>query len=60
MGHYDSCYEADSRDKSIKRHEELDTEIKKVLNELNIDEKKLLIKFAKNIDAFNLVFNMFK
>lgn len=60
MGHYDSCYEADARDETKKRHKEIKKELIELINKLNDDERELLIHVIRNIKEFESTINFLK
>jgi hypothetical protein len=60
MGHYDSCYEADEREKSEKEAEEVENEIRYKLYDLNLDEKKTLLLIIQNLDAIRNIASLIK
>lgn len=60
MGHYDSCYEADARDETKKRHKEIKKELIELINKLNDDERELLIVIIKNFEDVQRMLNLLK
>jgi hypothetical protein len=60
MGHYDSCYDADAKDKAKKKHEKIKKEIIELVNKLNDDERELLIHIIKNIKDFESMVSFLK
>jgi len=60
MGHYDSCYDADDKDKAKKKHEKIKKEIIGLVNKLNDDERELLIHIIKNIKDFESMVSFLK
>jgi hypothetical protein len=51
MGHYDSCYDADEKDKNLQESAKIDSNINKAIKSLSIEEKKFLLLIIKNIDV---------
>lgn len=60
MGHYDSCYDADAKEKSEKKHQKIKKELIELINKLDDDERELLIHVIKNIKEFESMINFLK
>lgn len=60
MGHYDSCYEADAREKAQKRTKEVNKEINKLLETLSDEQKELLLYLMQNINDFTTTMKFLK
>ena len=60
MGHYDDCYAADAKKEAEKRHKEVKKELVDLINNLNDDERELLIHVIKNIKEFKSMIRFIK
>lgn len=60
MGHYDECYEADDKEQSKKKHQEIKKELIKLINDLNDNERELVIYFINNIKGIKSTIDFLK
>lgn len=60
MGHYDDCYDADAKEKSEKKHQEIKKELIELINKLDDNERELLIHVIKNIKEFESMIKFLK
>ncbi len=52
MGHYDSCYEHDAKDKEKERQKRINSEFKELTKNLKSEDKEFLITIIKNIKDY--------
>lgn len=60
MGHYDECYDADAKEQSKKKHQEIKKELIKLINDLNDNERELVIYFINNIKGIKSTIDFLK
>jgi len=58
MAHYDSCYEADREEDFRRRNSEATTQLKKLADELTLDQKEFLVKVGKNVEDYMIFFRI--
>jgi hypothetical protein len=51
MGHYDSCYESDEKEKVQRENEIVNDELRYKIYSLNLDEKKFVLLIIENLDT---------
>ena len=60
MGHYDECYAADEKEKAKERHNKVKKELIELINNLNDDEREILIDVVKNIKTIRSTIEILK
>jgi len=58
MGHYDSLREFDRQEENDRREKASQTQLAELNEQLNFEDRELLIKIARNLDDFRAFFRV--